>query len=231
MSDLPLPDVPMIVPARTTPVLIGVLLFDGYDELDVIGPTNVFHATRAARPFTDSFAPVEVLLVGPGPGLEPVASANGVRLVPDTTMDDCPPLDVLVVPGGSGANDAGGRHVARNDPRVIAFVRAQRVHAPLVMSVCTGTFVLAGAGLLAGRRANTHWAARADLVALMEERGEPFTLLTERVVDDGDLLSAGGVSSGIDLALHVVARLFGPQVGGIAGLAIERDTERVPAEA
>ena len=91
-------------------------------------------------------------------------------------------------------------------------------------SVCTGTFILAGAGRLAGRRATTHWRAREGLVDAMAERGEPFELVEARVVDDGDLVTAGGVSSGIDLALHLAGRFFGGDVRKAAALFIEHET-------
>jgi transcriptional regulator GlxA family with amidase domain len=127
-----------------------------------------------------------------------VLCAKGLRIVPDHSRDDVGPLHVLVHPGG-----AATRGLAR-DPAHLAWVREMRHRTPLMASVCTGALVFAAAGLLAGRPATTYWDALDELVEL-----EPSVLVdTEaRYVDDGDVVTSAGVSAGIDLALHLVARL------------------------
>jgi cyclohexyl-isocyanide hydratase len=210
-------------PGRT--VHFGVLLFEGCDDLDVIGPANVLFALESARRFAEPFAPIQVHLVAETAG--PVTSGHGVVLTPTTTYAECPRLDVLVVAGGSGGpdNKRQGRLREYQHEPTLAFIRSVAARPDtIVASVCTGSFVLAGAGVLAGRRANTHWLQRDELVALMAERGEPFELVPERVVDDGDIITCGGVSSGIDLGLRLVERTFGPKVRALVALGVERET-------
>ena len=218
-------------PSAEPPLEVGVLLFRGVEPLDAIGPAEVFWSLASVRPFVAPFRPVNVRLVAGTAG--PIELGYGFVVHADTGYADCPPLDVLVVPGGTGGDEddatarAGRRFYERHEPTV-AFVRNQARSTQIVASVCTGTFLLAGAGLLAGRTVNTHWTARDELAAKMAARGEAVTIEAARVVDDGDVVTAGGVSSGIDLALHVVGRLLGDQVAGAAALAIERETP-VPA--
>jgi cyclohexyl-isocyanide hydratase len=203
---------------------LGVLLFGDAEPLDAIGPAQVLWTLGAVRRYLPPFPPVDVHLVAEHAG--PVGLAHGLVVHATTSYDDCPPLDALIVPGGSGdeeQTDAGRRFHDRYEP-TLAFVRRQAAHASITASVCTGSFILAGAGLLAGRRAATHWTARDELVARMAERGEPFELVIERVVDDGPVVTGGGVSSGIDVALHLVSRLFGDQVRDAVALGIEVET-------
>jgi transcriptional regulator GlxA family with amidase domain len=117
-------------------------------------------------------------------------------------MDDAPPLDVLIHPGGQGT-----RRLLR-DPAHLDWVRAQRATAPLLASVCTGSLVYAAAGVLTGRLATTHWAS-LDLLSELDP-----TIRTDadaRFVDDGDVITSAGVSAGIDMALHLVARFAGDE--------------------
>jgi cyclohexyl-isocyanide hydratase len=213
-------------------VEIGVIVFDGCDELDGIGPINVFHALNSVRPFVAPFPATCVHLVGERAGEgQTVQSGNGIVLTPSTSYADCPPLDVVVVAGGTGEREdgsPGGRLAEMRNPATLAFIQAQAARGAVVASVCTGSFVLAGAGLLDGRRANTHWLSRQELVDHMASRGADFELVCERVVDDGDVLTCGGVSSGIDLAIHISGRLFGDEVGQAVALAVEH---RTPAPA
>jgi transcriptional regulator GlxA family with amidase domain len=202
-------------------VNFGILLFDGADEMDVMGPARVFWALDDARPFVDAFPPTAVHLVAEHAG--PVQCANGATIHATVDYATCPDLDVLVVAGGSG-DGKGGRVVQHRHDPTLDFIRGQASRAQVVASVCTGAFVLAGAGLLGGRRANTHWAYRQELRDLMASRGEGFELVTERVVDDGDLVTAGGVLSGIALGFHLVERLLGPDLRAAAAMCIEAET-------
>jgi cyclohexyl-isocyanide hydratase len=207
------------------PLQVGILLFPGYEPLDAIGPAQVFWTLASVRPYVPSFPEVEVHLVAAT--IEPVVAAYGFTVHPTTTFDACPALDVLIVPGGSGGgvdDDHFGRHYYWKHEATLDFVRRQDAGTTLTASVCTGAFILAGAGLLAGRRAATHWMAREELVARMVERDEPFELINERVVDDGDVVTAGGVSSGIALGFHLVERLFGREVRDAVYLGIEMET-------
>jgi transcriptional regulator GlxA family with amidase domain len=171
---------------------IGIFLFDGAEELDWAGPWEVLAAW--ARMWPDDG--VEVFTVARAEG--PVTCAKGLRVLADHTWDEAPALDVLVVPGGHGA-----RPLSR-DETTLEWVRRHRVGGSLVTSVCTGSLVLAAAGLLRDRPATTYWSAFDELLAL-DPTIEPRP--NDRFVDSGEIVTAAGVSAGIDMALHLVARL------------------------
>jgi cyclohexyl-isocyanide hydratase len=170
------------------PIDIGLLLFPRVQQLDLTGPYEVFASMPDAR----------VHLVARALG--PVTAATGLVLTPTVTFADCPPLDVLCVPGGVGVN------ALLRDEETLGFVRAQAARARYVTSVCTGAFVLGAAGLLRGRRATTHWGSH-DLLAAYGA-----VPVRARVVRDGNLLTGGGVTAGIDFALTLVAELAGQAV-------------------
>ena len=172
---------------------IEVLLYDGFDELDAVGPFEVFG--NAARERDD----VTVATVTLEPA-ETVTASHGLVIEPDGVLGE---PDLLVVPGG-GWVDGGARreYEAGTLPEAIA---ARHRGGSTVASVCTGAMLLAGAGLLDGRPATTHHVAHGDLEAVTER-------IDARVVDDGDLLTAGGVTSGLDMALYVVEREFGREL-------------------
>lgn len=143
--------------------------------------------------------------------MNPVPTDVGFAIVPTTTFDDCPPVDVLCVPGGDGA------FVAADDEDVLAFVRRAAESARWTTSVCTGAFVLAAAGLLEGRRAATHWASRR----LLERLG--VDVVEERVVMDGNVVTGGGVTAGLDFAFALTAAQFGEDVARRLQLQLEYD--------
>lgn len=173
---------------------IGILLFDDVEELDAVGPWEVL--AYWTRTFPEDGYEVRML----ADDLTPVTAAKGLRLLPDTAVAAAPPLEVLIYPGGFGTR----RRLA--DERELAWLREQRKTVPLLTSVCTGALVYAAAGLLAGRPATTHWGS-VDLLAELDPtiRVQPDA----RFVDDGDVITSSGVSAGIDMALHLVARIAG----------------------
>lgn len=169
---------------------VGVLVFDGVEELDFVGPWEVLSYTNKLRP--GSF---EMVLVGT---YSPVTAFNGLKVIPDTTIERCHPLDMLIVPGGKG------RLHEMHNQTTLDFIRRQHPGLKILASVCTGAFLLAEAGLLDGRRATTHY------MALDELRGYgKIDVRTERITRSGNVLCAAGVSSGMDLALYIVGELFG----------------------
>ncbi len=173
---------------------IGIALFEGVEELDWAGPWEVLAAWTAY--FPDDGATVFTL----APDAGPITCAKGARILADHTWADHPRLDVLVYPGGHGTRRQLG------DDTVRTWVREVAQHAEVVTSVCTGALVLADAGLLDGRPATTHWAS-LDLLASL---GSSIDVRPDaRFVDDGDVVTAAGVSAGIDMALHLVARFAG----------------------
>ena len=179
---------------------IGFVIFPDLTQLDFTGPLQVL--SRLPQSATHIVAK----------SLAPAPSDCGLGLVPTHTFANCPPLDLICIPGGNlGVVDAIG------DRETIAFVRRQAGAAKYVTSVCTGAFVLGVAGLLKGRRATTHWAF-ADLLPLVGARHEKA-----RIVRDGNVITAGGVTSGIDFGLSVVAEIAGETVAQTIQLGIEYD--------
>jgi cyclohexyl-isocyanide hydratase len=180
-----------------TPYRIGLLAFPAMTQLDLTGPLQVF----ASLPGAD----VHVLWKT----LDPIRTQGGLTLLPDTTLADCPALDVICVPGGTGVMDLMADEV------VLSFLRAQAEGARFIGSICTGALVLGAAGLLRGRKATTHWAW-TDLLL-------PFGAIPTkgRVVRDGNIMTGGGVTAGIDFALTMVAEIAGQDVAESIQLGIE----------
>jgi len=181
---------------------VGILVFPQVEVLDFCGPFEVFSVTRldeAAR--REEPSPFEVLLVAET--AEPVTATGGLRVIPDVTLDACPPLDVLVVPGGWGT-----RSEIKNE-RLLAWIGARGKTVETLTSVCTGSMLLGQAGLLDGRHATTHWRA----LPWMRESFPAVTVEEKlHVVEDGNVLTSAGISAGIDMALRVVARYHGDAV-------------------
>jgi cyclohexyl-isocyanide hydratase len=178
---------------------IGLLLFPDITQLDMTGPYEVFTKLPGA----------EVHLVWKS--LDPVTANGGMKITPTTTFATCPQLDVVCVPGGPGMNPL------LNDEETLAFLRSQAGGARYVTSVCTGALVLGAAGLLKGKRAATHWMSRDMLKAF------GATPVAQRVVIDGNVITGGGVTAGIDFALTVAAEAFGEDLAKAIQLGIEYD--------
>lgn len=185
--------------SAAAPLRVGFLLFPNITQLDLTGPYEVFASLPDAK----------VHLIWKT--LDPVAAVTGMKILPDTTLADCPQLDVLCVPGGPGMGPL------LVDDEVLAFIRRQAPGARYVTSVCTGALVLGAAGLLRGKRAATHWMSMPMLATL------GATPVDERVVIDGNVITGGGVTAGIDFALRVVAELRGADVAKSIQLRIEYD--------
>jgi transcriptional regulator GlxA family with amidase domain len=184
-----------------------VLLFDGFDELDALAPWEVLSS------FADVRDDLDAALVGLD-GATTLRAAHGTRVTPHRALSD--QVDLLLVPGG-GWNDRAeeGAWAQARLGAIPRAIRERHERGALVASVCTGAMLLAAAGLVEGRHAITHHGAIADLEAAGAH------VVHARVVDDGDIVTAGGVTSGLDLALHLAERLFGSD----AALAAERELE------
>jgi putative intracellular protease/amidase len=195
---------------------IAILLYNRFTVLDAIGPYQVLSGIPGA----------ETVFVAEQPG--PIRDEVGsLVLSAQASLDDVPRPDVVVVPGGPGQNDQ------MQDGPVHEWLRAADQASTWTTSVCTGSLILAGAGLLAGRRATTHWLAMDELGAL---GAKP---VGDRVVSDGKYVTAAGVSSGIDMALTLAGRLAGDETAQAIQLMIEYDpqppydagsADRAPAE-
>jgi transcriptional regulator GlxA family with amidase domain len=180
---------------------VAILMFDGVTALDAVGPFQVLSLVPGAR----------VRWVAAEPG--PKRCDGGIVLVATESLDAVPHPEVIVVPGGLDVRPAMG------DPRVRAWLTAAHATARWTTSVCSGALILASAGLLAGRRATTHWAVMEQLGKL---GAQP---VAERVVEDGRVITAAGVSAGIDMALVLAARLADPVTAQAVQLAIEYHPE------
>jgi transcriptional regulator GlxA family with amidase domain len=182
---------------------VGILVFPNAEVLDFCGPYEVFSVTRLdeARRREDP-SPFEVLLLAER--ADAVAATGGLRVIPDVTLETCPSLDILVVPGGWGTRREIGNQ------RVLTWIRKRAKEVETLTSVCTGAMLLGQAGLLDGRRATTHWRS-------LDWMRQSFPAVTVEdklhVVEDGGVLTSAGISAGIDMALRVVARYFGEAVG------------------
>jgi transcriptional regulator GlxA family with amidase domain len=172
---------------------IGIALFDGAEELDWAGPWEVLSYWSHRNPEDG----VEVFTVAQD-NSEPIVCAKGLRVLADHSWDSAPEIDVLVYPGGRGTRIQVG------DEKVRTWVRSIHERAHLTTSVCTGALILADAGLLQGRAATTHWG---DYDELLEIDSSVQLQPDARYVDTGDIITAAGVSAGIDMALHLIVRL------------------------
>ena len=181
-----------------TKYCIGLVIFPGMTQLDMTGPYQVF----SMMPDT------HVLLLWKT--LEPVTSSEGMTILPTVTFNDCPSLDVLCVPGG-----AIGQVEMMQDAEMLEFLRQQGKTAKYITSVCTGSLILAAAGLLQGYRAACHWAFRDQLAMLGVE------VCTERVVVDRDRITGGGVTAGIDFGLVLAGKLCGEETAKMIQLLLE----------
>lgn len=179
--------------------VIGLIFYPGMTALDLVGPQTVF----------SSLPGIQIHRIWKT--LEPIKTDDGMLIVPDTTFADCPALDLICVGGGLE------QRAVVDDPEVLEFLKKQGSTAKFITSVCGGSVFLAKAGLLQGYRAATHWAMREELAKLGVEVG------TERVVIDGNRMSGGGVTAGIDFGLTIAKALRGEEAAKVAQLLMEYD--------
>lgn len=191
---------------------VAVLLFDGFDELDAIGPFEVFqNAARAGAAIDTALCTLDAV--------ERVTASHGLRVEPDAVHADTDP-DLLLVPGGGWTDpDSPGVRREYDDGAIPEAVASAHRDGVALASVCTGAMLLSKAGVLDGRPAATHAAAEHDL------RATSADVRDARVVDDGDVLTCGGVTSGLDLAVHLVDREFGTEIAD----QVTREMEYEPA--
>lgn len=193
---------------------VNLLLFPEVEVLDFAGPFEVFSVASELH----GHALFEVTTVAAAPG--PLAAVNGLKVLPDTTIDEALQADILIVPGGVGSRRA------RQDPALLDWLRRQGAGAAHVLSVCTGARLLAAAGLLAGQRYATHHEAADEIEA---ENPDATLVRGARYTDNGHVLTAAGVSSGIDLSLYLVGKLHGTAVVERTAAYIEYDwRQRAP---
>jgi transcriptional regulator GlxA family with amidase domain len=181
---------------------VGIVLFENIEVLDFCGPFEVFSVTRLnEEKRREEPSPFEVLLVAERP--DPVTTTGNMKVIPHYGFENCPRLDILVVPGGWGTRKE------LHNPAMLDWLRARAAEVETLTSVCTGSMLLGFAGLLEGLHATTHWRS-------LDWMRESFPSVTveydKHVVEDGRVLTSAGISAGIDMALKVVARYFGEDI-------------------
>jgi len=186
-------------------ITTGILLFDDAEELDFVGPWEVL--TYASKLEKED----RVVTIAEKSGA--VRCAKGLRVLPDHTFADAPPLDVVLVPGGQGTR----REVS--NPVVIDWLRKVGAQATWVTSVCTGALLLHEAGFARGKRVATHWA----FVETLRARGDVTVLDDVRFVRDGNLVTSAGISAGIDMSLWLVGQLHTPALARTVQRGIQYD--------
>ncbi len=185
------------------PLTVGIVIFDQVEVLDVAGPFEAFSVTRLNEERRrEQSSPFRILLVSERKGQ--VSAIGGLRFTPDVTIDDCPALDLLIVPGGWGT-----RKEVKNNT-LLRWIADQAAKTRLTASVCTGSSLLGKAGLLDRREATTHWRAFDFL-----RDAAPTALIRQDVLFtlDDPIFTSAGVSAGIDLAIRIVSHFFGAKIG------------------
>ena len=169
---------------------IGILIFPQVEEMDFVGPFEVLSYSNKIQP--DS---TQVFLIAEN--LDIVQAFNGMKIIPEYSFDTCPDLDILVLPGGKG------RFEAMHNPQIKEFILKQAAHAKYMTSVCTGAFILAAAGLLNGKQATTYHTALEELAAYSVK-----IVHDKKVVQDHNIITAAGVTSGLELGFYLLKILF-----------------------
>ncbi|GED72869.1 AraC family transcriptional regulator [Brevibacillus reuszeri] len=188
---------------------VGIFLFDDVEVLDFAGPFEVFSVTE----LENGHQPFLVETVSEKGNI--VIACNGLKVQPDYSFDTAPPFDLLIIPGGIGAKE---REI--HNEHVIKWITNQMESVQLMTSVCTGALLLAKAGLLKDKMATTHWASLDRL-----EKEFPQVLVQREVkfVDEGNVITSGGISAGINMSFHVVKRLLGSDVARETAKMMEYD--------
>ena len=180
---------------------VGILIFDDVEVLDFCGPFEVFSVARPVGLHDDEARLFDAVTVAETAST--ISARHSLKVEPDYTIKDHPPLDILVVPGGRGTRKE------MHNKALLAWIEAQHSHTELTTSVCTGAFLLAELGLLDGKRATTYWGS----VPFMRETYQGVKMEEDvRFVDEGRIVTSAGISAGIDMSLHIVARFHAEDV-------------------
>lgn len=192
------------------PLKAGILLFNEVEVLDFAGPFEVLSLAERVESREKLFVVCTVAETR-----ETISARNGLKVLPDYDFASAPDFDLLIIPGGYGAEE-----IEIHNETLLRWLKHKADTTPIVASVCTGAFLLAEAGLLDGKRATTHWM---DLDRL--ERAYPLVYVAREVkfVDEGNILTAGGISAGIDLCFHLLTRLFGADIARQTAKRMEYD--------
>lgn len=190
-------------------ISVGILLFNEVEVLDFAGPFEVFAVTEDESK-EKLFQVKTISETG-----NPISARNGLKVIPDYKFEDEPEFEILLIPGGYGAEE-----IEIHNPTVIEWIQRQQKQVKTLASICTGALLLAEAGLLNHKKATTHWM---DLDRLEKDYPQVEVVRGVKYVDEGDLLTSGGISAGINLSFHLVKRLFGSETAKRTAKRMEYD--------
>jgi transcriptional regulator GlxA family with amidase domain len=196
---------------------IAIVLFERVEVLDFAGPFEVFSVCGAHGEHKGNFNVYTVA------ERTPVIARGGLSVKPDYLLDNCPPPDIFLIPGGGGYTDKGvpfGSRKEMHNAVLLEWIKKHHISAELVLSVCTGSLILAKAGLLDGLSATTHWKA---IDQLREAAPQTTIVDDQRWVDNGRVITSAGVSAGIDMSLYVIQKLLGKAVADDTARSMEYD--------
>jgi len=191
---------------------VGILLFNEVEVLDFAGPFEVFSITTSPE---GNVKPFEVRTIAQT--LEVIRARNGLQVVPDYCFADNPSFDILIIPGGYGAEE-----IEIHNDVVLSWIKEQKPKVSLMTSVCTGAFLLAKAGLLEGKKATTHWID----IDRLEKEFDTITIERDvKYVDEGSIMTSGGVSAGINMSFHIIKKLLGEEIARTTAKRMEYDID------
>lgn len=190
------------------PLNLGIFIFNEVEVLDFAGPFEVFSLSKK-----DNMPLFKVVTIAEKN--TPVIARNGLTILPNFTFNNHPALDILIIPGGYGAEEIEIRNT-----NTLRWIKQQYTTVRMLASVCTGALLLAQCGLLNGKRATTHWM---DIDRLANDYPQVRTVKNEKFVDEGKILTSGGISSGINMSFHIVSKLFGEEVSSVTARRMEYD--------
>lgn len=193
---------------------VGIFLFNEVEVLDFAGPFEVFSVTRNEE---GRGKPFEVYTVARTK--EIINARNGLKVQPDYDFNDAPPFDILIIPGGYGAEE-----IEIHNKETIEWIKASVHKVEIIASVCTGAFLLAEAGLLDGRKATTHWM---DIDKFEEKYPLVQVLRDVKYVDEAEIITSGGISAGINMSFHLVKKLLGIEIAKATAKRMEYDIDLI----
>lgn len=192
----------------STKLKVGILLFNEVEVLDFAGPFEVF-----SLPEKNNEKLFDVVTIAETSDV--ISARNGLKIVPDFTFLDAITIDILIIPGGYGADQ-----IEIKNPVVLNWIKTQHKKVQLTASVCTGAFLLAECGLLDGKKVTTHWM---DLDALAKAYPTITVINNVKFVDEGNIITSGGISAGINMSFYIVKNLFGKEMANLTAKRMEYD--------
>ena len=191
-------------------ITVGILLFNEVEVLDFAGPFEVFSLAKQ-----DDQKPFKVVTIADNKDY--ISARNGLKVIPEYRFDNCPPLNVLIVPGGYGAEE-----IAIKNQNLLNWIKTQSKQVQILASVCTGAILLAECGLLDGKKATTHWA---DFERLEKDYPKVQVIHDVKYVDENEIITSGGISAGINMSFHLVKRLTNLEVAKDTAKRMEYDIQ------